>query len=412
MEETLRNTEEVAQDILEKGKAVTARDVKSVMLTTSLTLLLAITCGVTAANLYYNQPLLAAISRSFHVSETVVGTVPTMTQLGYATGILLFIPLGDRLRRKPLVLGLIALIIFSLLAAATARNLAVLAVASFTVGLVTVVPHVLIPFVASIVTPMERGQAVGKVMSGLLLGILLSRTVSGIVGNIYGWRAVFYAAMILMLLLGVVLAVLLPDSRGTATLSYPQLLKSVWNLVITEPVLRQACVSGALLFASFSIFWATLAYLMTSPAYHQGPLAVGLFGLVGAAGAMGAPLAGRLADLKGPRYMVGISVVVVAVSFGFFLLFGLTYTGLIAGVLVMDLGVQAGHVSNQTRIYTLGEHHGSRLNTAYMVSYFLGGAAGSQIGAWAWASDGWRGVSIAGIATMALAMLIHNTARA
>ncbi len=408
MDETIRDFDEltdnrdVSEGLIKPSPAV---------LTPALTFLLATTCGVTVANLYYNQPLLANISRAFGVSESAAASVTTMTQLGYAIGILLFIPLGDRLRRKPLVMALTAFIILSLLAAATAPNLPILAAASFAIGLVTVVPHVLIPFVASVVSPEARGQAVGKVMSGLLLGILLSRTASGIVGNMFGWRAVYYGASILMLLLAFVLVVWLPDSRGTATLSYPRLLRSVWDLIRTEPVLRQACISGALLFASFSIFWATLAYLMNSPAYHQGPLVVGLFGLVGAAGAAGAPLAGRLADLKGPRFMVGISIVVVAVSFVLFMLFGLTYVGLILGVLMMDLGVQSGHVCNQTRIYTLGSHHGSRLNTAYMVCYFVGGALGSQFGAWAWTTFGWQGVSMAGIGTMVLAFTIHNTAK-
>ncbi len=381
------------------------------VLTPALTLLLAITCGVTVANLYYNQPLLAEISRGLHVSQSAAASVTTMTQLGYALGILLFIPLGDRLRRKPLVMLLVALTILSLLAAAAAPNLTVLATASFAIGLVTVVPHVLIPFVASIVSAEERGQAVGKVMSGLLLGILLSRTASGIVGDMFGWRAVFYAAAILMVALAVVLGKQLPDSRGTANLSYPRLLKSVWDLLVAEPVLRQACISGALLFASFSIFWATLAYLMSSAVYHQGPLAVGLFGLVGAAGAAGAPLAGRLADIRGARYMVGISMVGVAISFVIFLVYGLTYAGLITGVLLMDLGVQSGHVSNQTRIYSLGSHHGSRLNTAYMVCYFIGGAAGSQFGAWVWSNYSWHGVSLAGMGTMAIAFAIHKLAK-
>ncbi|RKP52789.1 MFS transporter [Trinickia fusca] len=362
-----------------------------------LLLLLATIAGVSVANIYYNQPLLDSLRASFPGSASWIGVVPTATQLGYAAGIFLLAPLGDRLDRKRLILVQIAGLALALAGAAFAPTLAVLTVASLAIGMLATIAQQAVPFSAELAPAAERGRAVGTVMSGLLLGILLARTAAGSIGEYFGWRAVFAASLVAQLALAVLVAMRLPNSKPTSTLPYGKLLASMWHLTRELPGLRESSFTGAAIFAAFSAFWSVLTLLLAGSPFHMGPQAAGLFGIVGAAGALAAPLAGRSADARGPRAVLSLSIALVAVSFVIFGLSSTSIAGLIVGVLVLDVGVQATQISNQSRIYALKPEARSRINTVYMVCYFIGGATGSAVGAFAWRAYGWTGVCAAGL---------------
>jgi predicted MFS family arabinose efflux permease len=376
-------------------------------LTSGLVLIMAAASGVFVANIYYNQPILADIARTFGATPAAVNLVPTLTQAGYAIGLLLLAPLGDRFDRRKLILIQLVLLCLSLVAAALSPTLAVLCAASLAVGVTATIVQQLVPFAAQLAPAESRGRIVGTVMSGLLLGILLGRAVSGTIAAHGGWRAVFWAAAALSAGAGAVLAARLPSSKPTTEMSYPALLGSLWRLLRTQPALREASAEGALLFAAFSAFWSTLVLLLESDAYRLGSEAAGLFGIVGAVGALAAPVVGRLADRGGPRRVIGAAILCVALSFAIFGGFGTSMAGLVLGVILLDLGVQAAQVSNQTRIYAMLPKARSRLNTVYMTIYFLGGSAGSAAAAIAWKWDGWTGVSLLGFALAAAALAVH-----
>jgi len=373
----------------------------------SVLFLLALTAGVSVANIYYNQPLLDALRASFPASASWVGAVPTATQLGYAAGMLFLAPLGDRFQRRSLILLQIAGLCVALAVAALAPNMATLVGASLIIGILSTIAQQAVPFAAELSHPEARGSAVGFVMSGLLLGILLARTVAGSVAGHFGWRVVFGAAVVAMVLLGVIVALRLPRREPSSQLPYGLLMMSVWHLVRDEPILRNASLTGAALFASFSAFWSVLALLLSGAPFHLGPEAAGLFGIVGAAGALAAPLAGKSADQRGPTAVLYLAIGVTAVSFVIFALSSHSLIGLVIGVLVLDIGVQAAQISNQSRIYAIRPEARSRVNTVYMVTYFIGGSVGSAGGAFAWHHAGWVGVSLFGLLCAGAAALNH-----
>ncbi len=370
-------------------------------------LLLATVAGVSVANIYYNQPLLDDLRASYPAEAAWVGAVPASTQLGYAAGMLFLAPLGDRFDRRRIILLQTGGLMLALVIAALAPTLAVLACTSLAIGILSTIAQQAVPFAAELAPPAQRGHAVGTVMSGLLLGILLARTAAGFVAQYFGWRTVFSASVAALLALAAVVVLRLPKSRPTSTLPYARLLASMWHLAIELPGLRQASLTGAALFAAFSAFWSVLTLLLAGPPFHLGPQAAGLFGIVGAAGAMAAPLAGRSADKRGPRAVITLSIVLVALSFVVFALSAASLVGLVIGVIVLDIGVQAAQISNQSRIYALKPEARSRVNTVFMVCYFIGGATGSAVGALAWRHFGWTGVSAAGFAFALFALLWH-----
>ncbi|HEY9606075.1 MAG TPA: MFS transporter [Allocoleopsis sp.] len=300
--------------------------------------LLTVASGVAVANLYYNQPLLAEIARSLNVSAQQVGYIPTLTQIGYAVGLILIVPLGDAIERRRLLVILFAIVAGALVVAAVSPNVLWLAIASLAIGITTIVPQLIIPFVAQLAEPKERGKAVGTVVSGLLLGILLARTVSGFVGSIFNWRVMYWLASGLMIVFAVALARLLPKSQPSVAMSYRNLMHSLLVLIREQPVLREAALIQAMEFGAFSVFWSTLVFLLENPPYHYGSQVAGLFGLVGAVGATAAPLIGRLADRKSPRRVVGIAIAITTSAFLIFWLFGYHLWGLIVGVILLDLG--------------------------------------------------------------------------
>jgi predicted MFS family arabinose efflux permease len=275
----------------------------------------------------------------------------------------------------------------------------------------TVTPQLIIPFAATLASPEQRGRVVGAVMSGLLIGILLARTVSGIIGAHFGWRAMFVLAGALMVALTLILWWVLPVSRATTALSYPQLLRSLPGLLRREPVLRETCALGALAFAAFSVFWVTLAFFLETPPYHYGSEVAGLFGLVGVVGALAAALVGRVADRRDPRLVTGMTLLIILAAYTIFWQAGRSLLGLTAGVILLDLGVQGTQVSNQTRIYALASETRSRINTIYMTTYFVGGALGSLLGAYSWSRWGWGGVCAAGGLLMAAGLAIYARPR-
>jgi predicted MFS family arabinose efflux permease len=360
--------------------------------------------AVSVANIYYCQPLLSEIGRSFGASEHAVSYLPMWTQAGVALGMFAFVPLGDMFPRRRLIVLLSAFGGVTAAMMAAAPNPALANAAGFAIGLTGVVAHLILPFAAKLAPPERRGHVVGTVLSGLLLGILLARVVSGFVGDMFGWRAMYAISAVAMWLQAIALRYVLPVDHPEPGLTYGALAKSILHLARTQPMLREAGVIGGMLFGAFSSFWATLVFFLGTPPYHYGPRVAGIFGLVGAVGVLIAPWAGKLSDRKGPAYTVTLGILVTIVSYGVFDLTGTTLWGLVLGVILLDLGVQAGHVANQTRIYALVPEARSRLNTVYMVTYFLGGALGSALGAWGWAQWGWNGVCAAGAAQLLVAL--------
>jgi predicted MFS family arabinose efflux permease len=357
--------------------------------------LLALTAGATVANIYLLQPLLAIVAREFATTPRAVGVVSMLTQVGYGSGMFFFVPLGDVLERRRLMLVLLGAATVALLAAAAAPSLPLLALASLAIGITSVVPQLAVPLAAHLAPPAERGRAVGTVMGGLLVGILLARTASGFLGAHLGWRAVYFIAAGLMLVLAAALRGFLPRSPPEVSLPYPALLRSLFTLLAEEPVLREAALLGALGFAAFSVFWSTLAFFLEAR-FGLGADVAGLFGVLGAAGALAAPLVGRRADRTSPRASAGLMLAIALAGFGALAATGHHLAGLVVGVLLLDVGVQGNHVSNLARVHARRPEARSRMNTVYMVTYFVGGSVGTAAGTWAWTGHGWAGVCAAG----------------
>ncbi|RCJ23926.1 MFS transporter permease [Nostoc sp. ATCC 43529] len=364
--------------------------------------LMAITSGAAAANMYYNQPLLAAIAQSLDASVQDTGLIPTLSQIGYALGNLLIVPLGDLLERRRLIVTMLTATALALGIAALSPNITWLIVASLLIGTTTIVPQITVPFAALLAPPQVRGKVVGTVMSGLLIGILLARTVSGFVGAEFGWRAMYWIASGFMLVLAIALFGLLPKSQPAVIMSYQQLINSMLKL-LREPVLQKASLTGAMAFGSFSVFWSTLVFFLEQPPYNYGSDIAGLFGLIGVVGAAAAPMAGRLADKRSPRLAVAIGLIATAFSFLVFWLFGYQLWGLIVGVILLDLGVQVTTVSNQALIYSLPEEAHSRLNALFITFYFVGGALGSFLSTYGWNIWQWNGVCATGLLMLIIA---------
>jgi predicted MFS family arabinose efflux permease len=370
---------------------------------------MALASGVAVANIYYNQPMLGTIERSFPGSPAAA-LVPTLTQVGYALGLLFLLPLGDLLERKRLiVIQFLALSVASLLAAVS-TGVAGLIVASVLMGAAATVAQQIVPFAAILAAPESRGRAIGIVMSGLLMGILFSRTLAGFIATWLGWRAMFWVAIPIALLGAVLMAMTLPLHYPARRVRYRELLASVGSLWRHEPVLRRASMTQALLFASFTTFWTILSLHLEQPAFHLGADVAGLFGIVGAVGVAMAPLAGRVADRRGPHLVIGIGAAVTVLSW---VVFGTwdTLSGLVVGVVLLDFGVQVAVVSHQHLIYGLHPEFKSRLNAVFMTSMFLGGALGSVGAAAAWQHAGWTGVSLFGGVLAVLALLSHLRAQ-
>ncbi len=376
------------------------------------TLLMAVGVGIAVANIYYCQPLLGIMARDLHVSDRQIGLIATLIQVGTAIGMLLFVPLGDIAERRSLTVRMCIFVAFSALLNAIAPNFALLAVSSFVLGVGCVVPHLILPFAAHLAPEGSRGKVVGTVISGLLVGILLARTFAGFVGAQFGWRAIYWISCGLMLALALAFLRMLPESRSEVRMHYFDLLRSVAGMVREHAILRESAAIGALLFAAFSAFWTTLVFFLARPPYHYGARMAGAMGLLAAASAALAPLVGRMVDRRSPKLGITIAVCLALSSFVLMAFTGRWLLGLSLGVVLLDVGVQTGHISNQTRIYNAFPQARSRANTVYMVSYFIGGALGSTLGTLGWNFAGWKGVCAVGALLLVPAFVILRNMRA
>jgi predicted MFS family arabinose efflux permease len=370
-------------------------------LSRSLVRLMTVTCAVTVANLYYAQPLLHSIGTSLHVSQGAAALLVTVGQAGYAVGLLFIVPAGDITRRRPLLTGLLAVCAVTLAGCAVAPNLPVLEVAAALCALTSVVVQMLVPYAATLASDNERSQVIGTLMGGLLIGILLSRTFAGVVAGLAGWRAVYGTAAVLIAIVAVTLRRSLPDHGPQLSISYLTQLRGVLAVARAEPALRWRSLIAACGFGSFGCFWTTATFLLTSPQYGFSQLEIGLFALVGAAGAITALATGRILDRR-PRLRWPATGVLLALLALTYIPIGLggadlgatSLALLVVGVLVMDACVQGIHVTNQSVVYDLLPEARSRLTTVYMTTMFAGGALGSAAGAQAYGQWGWTGATL------------------
>lgn len=363
---------------------------------------MALACGTAVANIYYNQPMLGMIAARFPAGG-VAGLVATLTQVGYALGLLLLLPLGDLFERRRLIVVQFVAVAIASAGAALAPGAWTLLAASLALGAASTVAQQIVPFVAILAEPSRRGAAIGFVMSGLLTGILFSRTLAGFVAEHFGWQAMFGVAVPIALASAVLMGLCLPVHRPGHALHYGALLASLGKLWRTEPVLRRAGFTQGMLFAAFTTFWTILALRLQQPRFHLGPDVAGLFGAVGAVGVAMAPLAGRMADRRGPYVVIALGT---SVSLLAWLVFGVwpSIVGMAVGVVLLDFGVQVSLVSHQHLIYGVHAEYKSRLNTVFMTTMFFGGSLGSIGAAFAWHHLGWSGVSLFGGALALVAL--------
>ena len=370
----------------------------------ALVFLLACTAGLGVATLYYNQPILGVLAADFHATTGEIGYIPTLTQIGYTIGILLLAPLGDRYDRRRVILSKILMLGLGLLVMAATQSLTQLGAASVVIGIAATLAQDCVPAAATLAPEARRGQIVGSVMMGLLLGILLSRVVSGVVAEALGWRTMFVLAAVAVGVLGLVAHRRLPAFAPTTDLPYHTLLGSLLTLWRRHAELRRAAIAQGFLCAAFSAFWSTLAIMLHEPPFSYGSAVAGCFGLAGAAGALAAPIAGRIADRYGSEAVTQLGAALVLVSFAGFAIAPQSLWWLIAGTLLFDLGIQASMVAHQSIIYRLDPAARSRLNALLIGSMFTGMAGGSALGSLALLHAGWRGVALLA-ATCSLAAL-------
>ncbi len=369
--------------------------------------LMAVISGLVVANNYYNQPLLGLISKDLNVSESAAGRISVLTQIGYATGLLLIVPLGDKFFRKKLILTDLFLVFGSLLWMTFATQLWMLYAASLLIGVTSVIPQLFIPIAAELSSDKEKSSNIGTVMSGLLLGILLSRFIGGIVGDVWGWRAMFGIASGIMILVWFAVYRMLPEMQPNFKGTYKELMRSVGHLARTQPILQLASFRGAMAFGSMCALFTTLVFHMEKPPFNAGASVVGSFGLAGAVGALAAAKVGKLQKFLNINRIISYSLLVVLGSWAFTYFAGETYWGLIVGVILVDLGVQSSHIMNQTNYFLIKSNAVNRLNTVYMVCYFIGGSLGTLLASIGWQYAQWDGVCFVGALFGVLALIAH-----
>lgn len=369
--------------------------------------LMTIGAGLVVANNYYNQPLLGMISRELGESEESVSRIAMLTQMGYAAGLLLVVPLGDMFKRKKIILYSLCFNILVLLCFGFADSLPVMLVSSFLIGLTSVVPQMFVPIAAQLSKPHDKGKNVGLVMSGLLIGILASRIISGWVGEFLGWREMYYIAAAIIFVLGILIIFLLPDIKPTFKGRYIQLMKSIFHFARTIPSLQLAAVRGALGLASFSVFWTTLTFHVEQAPFYGGSDVAGSLSIFGIMGALCASFVGKLSGKTNKALIISVALMLMIISWFILGIGGFTYIGLILGIILLDMALQSMHVTNQTIVFSTNPDASNRLNAVYMTSYFIGGSIGTYAGGLAWAYCGWYGVVAAGSVFAVLCIIIH-----
>lgn len=377
-------------------------------LTTGILWLMAISSGLVVANNYYNQPLLGLMAKDFNVSESKISGITMFTQIGYAFGLFFFIPLGDMFRRKRMILIDFIFIIISLLSMAMSPSVELLFPISFIIGFTSVIPQLFIPMAATLATPDKKAKAVGFVMSGLLVGILGSRVLSGYIGDIWGWKEMYYIATFVMIILWILIYLQLPEVYPNFKGGYKELMFSLSHLFKSDPSLRLSALRGGLSFASLSAFWTPLVFHLEKDFHLTSGNAsnlAGKFGLAGIAGAITAAFLGGIINKYNKSTLMIIFIVTIIISWFIFYSFGNSYIGLIIGVILIDIGVQASHITNQSIIFSGHPDATNRVNTIYMTSYFIGGALGTLMTGYSFEVFGWNGVTFVG-GSIAIIMLI------
>ncbi|HEY8983084.1 MAG TPA: MFS transporter [Streptomyces sp.] len=371
-------------------------------LSRSVVLLFAVACGVSVANVYFAQPLLVTIGHDLDMSPGLVGSVVTLTQVGYGLGLFFLVPLGDVVDRRRLVVGQLSLLVVALAVVAAAPTALVLLVGMAATGLLAVVTQTLVAFAAALAPPDERGRVVGLVTSGVVVGILLARTVSGVMADLAGWRSVYVVSAVGAAVLAVVLYRVLPVGGEVPGLGYGELLRSTVVLFARERLLRVRALYGLLIFAAFSALWSGVALPLSSLPHS----AVGALGLVGVVGALAAGVAGRLNDRGFHRRTTGVALVLLTVSWLPLAFTERSLWALVAGVVLLDLAVQAVHVTNQTLIHASHPEAGSRVIGGYMIFYSIGSAVGALSGPFLYAVAGWEAVCVLGAGFSCLGLLL------
>jgi len=370
---------------------------------------MAVATGLIVANLYYCQPLIVLIANEFNIPHADAGTITYLTQAGYAIGLFFMVPLGDKIERKSQILITTFATVIALIIAATAQSFLILEIASLLIGITSIVPQLILPLAASLSKPEQRGKVVGTIMSGLLVGILLSRTLSGFIGEVLGWRAMFWIASVLCLLLFFIIQKQFPYNKPEFKGSYGQLISSLFSLIKEQPLLREATLINVFSFAQFGAFWTTMVLLLSADPFSFNSATIGLFGIVGASGALAAPLVGKLGDKGGSRIAVGYGCAFIALSFMIFYFSAQSVIGVIIGIVLIDIGLQGVHISNQTRVYSILPEARNRMNTVFMSFSFLGTAAGSAYGLFLWELGGWHAVTLGCLLLSALAFIVYGS---
>ena len=376
-------------------------------LSQSKVLFMAVATGIIVANLYYCQPLIVLIASEFNVPETEAGTITYLTQAGYAIGLFFMVPLGDKIERKKQILVTTFASVLALIMAAVSKSFFILEIASLLIGITSIVPQLILPLAASLTAPERRGKVIGTIMSGLLVGILLSRTLSGFVGEWWGWRSMFWIAAGFCLILFFVIKSQFPVNKPTFEGSYGQLIQSLFSLIKTQPLLREATLINVFSFAQFGVFWTTMVLLLSEAPFNFSSATIGLFGIVGASGALAAPLVGKIGDKGSSRIVIGYGILLMLLSFIVFYFSAESIVGIVIGIVLIDIGIQAIHISNQTRVYSILPEARNRMNTVFMSFSFFGTALGSAFGLLLWKIGAWEAVSLGGIVLVALAFAVY-----
>lgn len=378
----------------------------------ALTFLLALACGIVVANIYYVQPLVGLVSRDYGMSVAAAGLLVTVTQLGYATGLVLMVPLGDIVENRGLILTMLATLVAALLIAFVAPNAAVFLAASLVIGIASSAVQVVVPFAGHLASDATRGRMVGNVVGGLLFGIMLSRPAASFFAHFVGQRSIFAASAVAVALLIPLLRAKLPRRRP-AGMSYRAALASLGPLLIRTEALHRRGGYQAAMFGGFSLFWTAVPLLLEGPRFQFTQVGIGLFALVGAGGAIVSPFAGRAADAGHTRRVTGLALTSGMAAFVIALVGGLltSWPLLVAAALILDMGVAANLVVGQREIFALGPEARGRLNGLYLAVFFAGGAFGSLVSGIAFAHGGWTEASLVGLTFPALALIYFATER-
>lgn len=380
-------------------------------MTRALTLLFAVAGGAAVGNLYWSQPLLEFIASDIGASTTTAGWLVTATQIGYAIGILLIVPLGDVVSRRRLVPVMMLCAAVALVLCAVAPTMGLLIAAITVLGLTTVGGQLLTPLAGDLADDAHRGRVVGTVVSGILIGILASRTISGLIADAFGWRAIYLLAAVIDVVLAVLLYRAIPTLAAKTRMSYGALIVSVGTVVRRERVVRWTLAISGIAFGVFTMFWTALTFLLSGPPFDFPVSVIGLFGLIGLVGALAAQRAGGLHDRGWSLPATGVGWVLAVAAFVIAGVGSRSVVLIIVAILVLDVAIQAVNILNQTRLFEVSHEERSRLNTAYVTNNFIGGAIGSALATVLWSQAGWTGVTIAGAALAALAFVLWAIGR-